>query len=294
MLIAMLLMMIALAMIVPVFSVLVDTYSSTTRTLDSSSHQTLLSFTLDRVLDDAQVPPCPASSVCTADQATFLTCPDAMIFYSDAPMPGNPNGGAWVYLYLSQPAAPTLGASSPYAAYTLNIDEVVGPATDLPPFDWTGIQSGPLTTSNDAWSDCGPEQGTPTLTNTLLTLQSGYSVDSILTLNDVIAPAPGDLSGSYPTSAPSTTCMSAPTGPTCDPLVYYGLSSSTATVTNVAPTVAEVSYDITVRDLSSCSATCSSVVLDENSPAHSPAVTMQGTAVMTNVLINEGQGAGLF
>ncbi len=336
-LVSILLLGIAMAMIVPVVSVLLSSYSHSTNTLSSDNSQALLSLVFDRTIQDAAIPPCtaasgcppastaippcplqagcpPASTAIPLTQAVFLACPDAMVLYSGAPLPGLTDGGGWVYIYLAPSTNPPgmnppLPAATGYAVYTLNVDEIVGSSIPyLPPLQlstgaplvqwkWNTTATPPtLAVSQSPWTSCGPLQPTPVATSTLLSTQPGYHLVPLLTLRDVVAPTIANLNANYPSTTPSATCLTAPAGSTCDPFTYFDLSNSGASsVTNVVTSAAqttEMSYDITVRHLS-CSA-CSANVLNEGSPIWSPPITMQGSLTLPNVLIADGEGAGLF
>jgi hypothetical protein len=223
-LVSMLLLAIAMAMIVPLMSVLVTTYHRDTRTLSADSSQARLSLTFDRIIENAASSP-------SGRRAVYLYCPNAMELYSLAPLPGAANGGGWVYIYLSSVSSPT---------YTLYVEEL--------------SSFSPATCSSS-----------PTDVEAI-----------ILTLHDVVAPSGQPFFNYYS-------------------LFEWGSSTSAIQVSYPARVtgqpIDEIAYKITVRHLS-CTA-CSKAAITSG-PVQSPKVTMQGTLLLPNVLINQGQGAGLF
>ncbi len=261
-LVSMLLLAIAMAMIVPLMSVLVTTYHRDTRTLSADSSQARLSLTFDRIIEDAAPPPSPSGG-----PAVSLHCPNAMELYSLAPLPGAANGGGWVYIYLS-PASSTTLSSSRYSVYTLHVKELSSP---FAPPTCSPLPSSPRRPPKPPSSDVKAV---------------------ILTLHDVVRKGQPcfftyySLSeGSSPTSPTTATPVSfSPSAVSCPPPESLPSGSSPGSIE-------EIAYKITVRHLS-CTV-CSTAAITSG-PVQSPKVTMQGTLLLPNVLINQGQGAGLF
>jgi hypothetical protein len=260
-LVSMLLLAIAMAMIVPLMSVLVTTYHRDTRTLSADSSQARLSLIFDRIIQDAY----PPRSRKKPKPAVSLDCPNAMELYSLAPLPEAPNGGGWVYIYLSKnlskspSKSPTLSRSSKYSVYTLHVEELS--PSSLNPFK-------PSFKPTTCSSSSKP-----------LTPPSSDVEAVILTLHDVVARSGQPFFFNYYS------------------LFEWGSStiairvSSFGQVSSSGQPIDEIAYKITVRHLS-CTV-CSKAAITSG-PVQSPKVTMQGTLLLPNVLINEGQGAGLF
>jgi hypothetical protein len=269
-LVAIMLFSILMAMTVPIVLTLGGVFANATRNLTSQDQQILTSNELNRILEGATAPPGTSSSSSTF-QAVYLVCPDAMIFYTNAPLPGEhaPNYGGWVYIYLTENENEPLPNGQ--ASYDLNVEklnveklnvEKVGlyGATKSLVYPW-GLDGG--STSN--WSsDCGRTQTPVTLTYQVIQPLSGnvfFSIDNVIA-----------------SSQPSIFTF------------YSGQSSCTgkACQTKQANQVGEVSYDIQVRDLV-CGDHCTAS--DVNS---TPSVTLRSMVIMPNVLLADGEGSGIF
>jgi len=264
-LVSLMLFAIIMAMTVPIVITLGGVFANTNRNLTAQDQQILVSNQLDTILQGATAAP-GSGSASALSQAVFLVCPDAMIFYTNAALPGEHSPsqyGGWVYIYLSEDDVLPNGLAS----YTLNVENVGSYSATQPDVSPWPLSSG----GQFSWSsDCGPSQGE--LTSQIVSASGG---SPILSIDDVIAPQPS-VAGFYYLEF---------SGPFSG---FYEITPGGAAWSEEASTVGEVSYDIEVKHLA-CGNHCTA-----QDVSSTPSVTLRSMVTLPNVLLANGEGSGLF